>query len=87
MPTNAVNKYEFQYKEHQTELVQKYLGKHLLIVGDKVIDAYETYIATYDAGKEKYGSGNFLVQLCEPGQQSYTKRFHARITFKNPHVA
>ena len=75
------------YKDHQDELVQKYSGKHLLIVGEKVIGAFDTYLTAYEAGKETYGVGNFLVQLCEAGAQSYTKRFHARISFKNSQPA
>lgn len=79
---------EFQfYKEHQNELLKQYEGKHLLIVGQSVVGAFDNDLEAYLAGKKDYGAGGFLVQHCTPGEESYKKRFHARVVFKNPHAA
>ena len=77
---------EFKYyKDHQNKLVKKYNGKCLLIVGEKIVGEFERELDAYIEGKSKYGYGKFLIQNCGPGKNNYTKRFHARVSFNNPH--
>lgn len=70
------------YKEHQEELVAKYEGKFLLIVEEQVQGAFESEFAAYQAGKERFKAGTFLIQQCLPGKDSYTQTFHSRVAFR-----
>ena len=71
---------EFKYYlDHQAELVKKYNGKYLTIVGKKVVGAYNDEDEAYYMGRERYGAGNFLIQLCTPGDSAYTLRFFTPI--------
>jgi regulation of enolase protein 1 (concanavalin A-like superfamily) len=65
------------YLAHQDELVKKYNGKYLVIVGD-IIEAYETKEQAYFEAQKKYDLGTFLIQLCTPGNNSYTHTFYSQ---------
>ena len=71
---------EFQYYiDHQDELVQTYQGKFLLISGEEVKGAYDNETDAYLDGKKRFGLGNFLLQYCSPGKDSYTRKFRNRL--------
>lgn len=75
-------KSEFQYYlDHQDELVEKYNGKVLVIKGQKVIGVYDSDLQAVEQTIKEYPLGTFLVQKCEPGQESYTQTFHSRVAF------
>ena len=66
---------------HQNELVEAYNGKFLVIVGQKVVDAYDTELEAYSEAKKRHKLGTFLVQHCSAGKESYTQTFHSRVAF------
>jgi len=71
---------EFQYyKGHQADLVAKYDGQYLVIVGEEVKGAHDQEIEAYLDGKARFGLGKFLIQHCFPGKESYTRKFRNRI--------
>lgn len=70
------------YKEHQDELVQKYKGKFLAIVGDKIDGVYDSELAAYTETKKRHRVGTFLIQRCLPGKESYTETYHSRVAFR-----
>ncbi len=73
---------EFQYYlDHQKELVKKYDGRFLVIVGEKVVNDYKTELEAYEDSIRKYKPGTFLIQYCSPGTESYTQTFHSRVAF------
>lgn len=73
---------EFEYYlKHQAELVKKYNGKHIVIIGDEVVGVYDSDEEAYFASAKEYELGTFLIQYCEPGEDSYTQTFHSRVTF------
>lgn len=73
---------EFQYYlDHQSELVKQYDGKFLIIKDQAVIGAYDTEEDAVTEGQNRFELGTFLVQLCEPGENSYTQHFHSRVVF------
>jgi len=73
---------EFRYYlDNQNELVEKYHGKHLVIVGENVVAVYETKEEAYFEAQKKYDLGTFLIQFCEKGDSSYTQVFHSRVVF------
>jgi NAD dependent epimerase/dehydratase family enzyme len=73
---------EFQYYlDHQQELVKKYKGKYLVIIGEEVVGVYNSDKEALFESQKKYELGSFLIQLCEPGDKSYTQVFHSRVVF------
>ena len=58
--------------EHQEELCERYNGKELLMRGARVIGAFDTLHAAAEEGRRLFGSGNFSVQTCIPGEEAYT---------------
>lgn len=70
------------YIKHQKELVEKYNGKYLVITKDGVKGAYDSQKEGYAMGIREYGKGNFMLQLCTPGDSAYSQRFFtSRVTF------
>ncbi len=70
---------EFQwYLSHQDELVEKYNGKYLIISGNKVLFASSDKNMAYNKGNELAGIGNYILQLCTPGDEAYTLTFHTQ---------
>ena len=73
-------KKEFKYYlAHQDELVKEYNGKILVIKGQEVIGVYDTELEAITETQKNYKLGTFLVQRCEPGEDSYTHLYHSRI--------
>ena len=69
------------YLDHQEELVKDYNGKYLVITDFKVAGAYNNESEAYFDAVAKYGLGNFILQLCTPGEEGYTSTFHSRVIF------
>lgn len=72
--------FEF-YLKNQGELVKKYNGKYIVIKNQQVIGAFESEIEAVEKTSANHKLGTFLVQKCEPGQESYTQTYHSRVTF------
>lgn len=73
---------EFKYYiDNQTELVEKYQGKFLVIKGENIVDVYESFEEAVIEAQKKYDLGTFLIQQCLPGEDSYTQTFHTRAVF------
>ena len=74
---------EFKYYlANQKELLKKYNGKFIVIVGEEVIGGYQTSVDAYKSAIEKkYEQGTFLVQRCSPGESDYTQTFYSRVSF------
>ncbi len=70
--------FEF-YKKNQASLVEKYRGKYLVIVGEKVEGAFELEIEAYTDGVNRFGLGKFLLHLCQPGEENYSQTFNIRV--------
>ena len=73
---------EFEYYlAHQDDLVSKHMGKYIVIKDSKVLGAYDSEIEAIRQTSKEHELGTFLVQKCEPGNQSYTQTFHSRVAF------
>ena len=73
---------EFQYfLDNQEELVKKYNGKYIVIIGEKIVGDYSTELEAYNESVKKYDLGTFLIQLCISGADTYTQTFHSRVIF------
>jgi len=72
---------EFKYYlEHQDELVKQYNGKFIVIKDLKVIGVYDSELEAIQKTSKKHELGTFLVQKCEPGNESYTQTYHSRVS-------
>lgn len=70
-------KEEFQfYLDHQSELLQQYKGKFVVIVGNSVVGAYRSFKEAVLRSAKKYALGTFLVQECTEGDEAYTDHFY-----------
>lgn len=67
------------YLDNQTQLVQEYNGKFLVITDQGVSAAYDTESQAYYFGKSTFGLGNFIVQLCMPGDEAYSQHFYSPV--------
>ena len=73
---------EFKYfLEHQDELVKRYNGRFIVIIGDNVIGDYSSEAEAYTETIKKHKPGNFLIQECLPGQAAYKQIFNSRVIF------
>jgi hypothetical protein len=73
---------EFQYYlDNQNELLKKYSGRFLVIMGGEVVGDYGTFDDAYFKSIEKYKIGTFLIQECTEGDEAYTQTFHSRAIF------
>lgn len=75
-------KKEFDYYlKNQSDLVKKYNGKYIVIVGEKVVGVYDSDADALIESQKKYELGTFLIQKCTPGTNDYTQTFHTRVAF------
>ncbi len=73
---------EFEYYiENQDSFVEKYNGKILVIKNCELIGVFDSDLEAIEETSKKEELGTFLVQKCEPGSDSYTRRFHSRVAF------
>ena len=65
---------EFEYYvKHQPELVEKYDGRYVVIVDQKVIGVFDTQDDAINAMLKKgYKIGDFLVHLVGEGKENYS---------------
>ena len=71
---------EFQhYLDNQDELVKKYKGRFIVIKDCQVVGDYDSDVQAIEEASKKYELGTFLVQRCEPGEESYSQVFHSRV--------
>lgn len=74
---------EFKYYlNHQEELVKLYNGKYIVIIGNEVIDKFDSASEAYIEVSKTHKVGTFLIQFCSSGNTSYTQTFHThRVSF------
>jgi hypothetical protein len=60
------------YIANQKELAEKYNGKILLIVDQKLINAFDDMGTAYNEALKLYAPGSFTLQPCSPDPESYT---------------
>lgn len=71
---------EFKYYlDHQTELVENYNGKVIVIINDEVIGEYSNKKDAYLESIKKHKPGTFLIIECSPGNNGYTIHQRSRI--------
>jgi len=72
---------EFRYYlKNQAEFVKKYNRKVLVIKGEEILGVYKNENEAIAETLKKHELGTFLVQKCEPGEESYTMTFHSRVS-------
>lgn len=68
---------EFQYYfDHQEELVKKYNGEVLAIIGENVVGAYNSDTETLTETTKTNELRIFLIQKCTQGEEAYTMMFY-----------
>ena len=80
MSNNLRDEFKY-YLDNQQELVEKYEGKVLVIKDQQVIGVFDSELQAVEETSKEHALGSFLVQKCEPGEESYTQTFHSRVVF------
>ncbi len=80
---DKLKEYFEYYIEHQDELVQQYNGRVIVIKDSEVIGDYDDDVTAVRETMKEHELGTFLVQLCEPGSESYTQTFHSRVSISS----
>jgi len=71
---------EFDYYiSNQDELVKQHNGKFIVIKNCEVIGSYDSEFEAIEETVKEHELGTFLVQKCEPGDESYTQTYHSRV--------
>ncbi|WP_264523114.1 hypothetical protein [Flavobacterium sp. N502536] len=71
---------EFQYYlDNQDELLKKYAGKIIVIIGEDIIGEYDTEVQALVETRKSHEIGTFLIQKCSPGNNDYTETYHSRV--------
>lgn len=71
---------EFKYYlNHQSELVKKYNGRFIVIMGETIIGDYASHSEAYNETIKTHQLGTFLIQHCLPGKESYTQTFYSQV--------
>ena len=74
--------YEYRFfKESRDELLKKYAGSVLVIVGQRVAGVFDSEIEAFTAASQEYEPGEFLIQRCTPGDDPTKQVFHSRTCF------
>ena len=75
-------KEDFQfYLDNQDNLVKKYNGTFIVIKNKEILGSYETELKAIEETIKQHELGTFIVQKCEPGDESYTQTYHSRVSF------
>ena len=69
------------FDQHKTELIAKYSGRYVVIVGEKVVGDYISENDAYIDSVEKYKLGDFLIKQCDTNIDTYSQTFHSRVYF------
>jgi hypothetical protein len=67
------------YLANQSQLVEKYNGRWVVIHAEKVESDFDTELDAYTFAVSKFKPGEFLIQNVSPGEGSYTQTFHSRV--------
>ena len=78
MPSQLDNEFQY-YLDNQKELVEKHNGRFIVIKNLTIIGVYGDELEAVETTSKEHELGTFLVQKCEPGDQSYTQAFHSRV--------
>lgn len=71
---------EFKYYlDNQTQLVEAYRNKFIVIKNNEVIGVYDSHNDAYVNTLKKEELGTFLIQHCLPGDEGYSQTFHSRV--------
>jgi hypothetical protein len=74
------------YADHKDELVQKHPLKYVVIKGDKLLGAYDTAQAAYEAGVAEYGTEPFLTRQVVPTEPiAHAPAIYAGLVALTPH--
>ena len=69
------------YLAHQTEMVEKYDGKYIVIKNSEVLGAFDDELTAVTETQKSHELGTFLVQRVSQGDSEYSQTFHSRAVF------
>jgi hypothetical protein len=70
------------FQDNKDELLKAYAEKYIVIVGQKVVAAYNTENEAFVESQKSHKPGSFLIKLCSKRSDTYTQTFHSRVAFR-----
>ena len=72
--------YDF-FNRNQQDLLQKYLNKYIVIIGEDVKGNFDDELEAYIYGCQNFGVGTFMLKHCIPFQNQILQTFNNRVIF------
>lgn len=66
------------FQKNKEELRSKYLGKHIVIVGDKIMGVYNSDNEALDEALKTMEAGTFTIKIVKATDEEEIQRFHSR---------
>ncbi len=71
---------EFKYfQEHEKELLEKYLNKFIVIIGNEVIASYDSKEEALKETIKSHELGTFLIHYISKNSHNHIERFTSRV--------
>ena len=67
------------YKTIQSQLVEKFNGKVIVLMGGDVLGVFESELDAMTQTKKRYEIGTFLIQKVTEGEEAYSQTFQSRM--------
>lgn len=77
MDSNLEKELDF-FLSMESELVEKYRGKFVVIQNEAFIGAYDTEQEAYDDARKHFELGTFLIRKCLAESEKHTQTFQSR---------
>jgi len=77
---NLQKEYDY-YLAQKLELLKRYNGKVLVIKGQTVIGVFDSELEALQQTAGTHELGTFLIQKCDPTEESHTQTYHSRVAF------
>lgn len=75
-----IKEYEY-YMTHHDELVEKYLGRIVVIKDGELLGAYSSEADAVEGTLAEHELGTFLVRQVKKDEDGTTQLFHSRVDF------
>ena len=75
METALQREFDF-YRDHQSEMVEKYDGKVIVLKDCIVLGEYDSYLSADMETRQHHLEGTYLLQRVSAGEEDYTCTLH-----------
>ena len=77
----ALEKEYNYFLKNKDSLLKNYEGKFIVIVGEKIVENFDTQEEALREASKKYELGSFLIQKVSKGKEDIEQRFFSMVYF------